>query len=291
MLLLLGLKIMSKAKFKTNKQIIFPKLLIKYKNQSNDDVQMQLNQEDFADFFAHNCHAACVMLLEHNPNFTNQFAKLILCRGFHEDCTSQHSWIAAFIEEQETYDIYDTNNPNMVIIDPTIWSYQNQTEYELGLYSELLENEGYDLGFNYLTTDSFNQYRHLLHPQIQIIQALHNHEDMSKYHPHGNKSLDYDDYTNTHEPLFQIHYVLNDEIVCPIGNLRYLLDSNYLYLKITSQQSNDVVDLDKVIGYFIDDKMDLTHESIPVVRYNITHYLSKHFPAFLPLDYKTMFVM
>lgn len=290
MLLLLGLKIMSKAKVKTNKQIIFPKLLIKYKNQSNDDVQIQLNQEDFADFFAHNCHTACSVLLEHNPNFTNQFAKLILCRGFHEDCTSQHSWIAAFIEEQETYDIYDTNNPNMVIIDPTIWSYQDQTEYELELYSELLENEGYDLGFNYLTTDSFNQYRHLLHPQIQIIQSLHNHEDMLKYHSHGNKSLDYDDYKNTHEPLFRIHCVL-DEIVCPIGNLRYLLDSNYLYLKVTSQQSNDVVDLDKVIGCFIDDKMDLTKESIPLVRYNITHYLSKHFPAFLPLDYKTMFVM
>ena len=236
MLLLLGLKIMSKAK--TNKQIIFPKLLIKYENQSNDDVQMQLNQEDFADFFAHNCHAACVMLLEHNPNFTNQFAKLILCRGFHEDCTSQHSWIAAFIEEQETYDIYDANNPNMVIIDPTIWSYQDQTEYELELYSELLENEGYDFVFDYLTRDSFNQYRHLLHPRIQIIQSLHNHEDMLKYHPHGNKSLDYDDYKNTHEPLFRIHCVL-DEIVCPIGNLRYLLDSNYLYLKVTSQQSND----------------------------------------------------
>lgn len=36
---------------KADKKIVFPKLLIKHKNQSNDDVQMQLNQEDFADFF------------------------------------------------------------------------------------------------------------------------------------------------------------------------------------------------------------------------------------------------
>ena len=272
---------------KANKEIIFPKLLIKL----NTGQTMQLNQEDFADFFAHHCHAACVMLLEHNPKFTNQFAKLILCRGFHEDCMSQHSWIAAFIEEQKTYDIYDADNPNMVIIDPTIWSYQNQTQHDLEIYAELLENEGCDLGLDYLTTNSFNQYRHLLNPRIQIIQSLHNHEDMIKYHPHGNKVLDYDNYKNTHEAMFRIHCIPNGEIVCPIGKLRYLLDSNYLYLKVQSQQSNNVVDLDKAIGCFIDDKMGLTKESIPVVRYNITHYLSKHFPAFLPLDYKTMFVM
>ena len=267
-----------------SEKITFPKLFIKFENTLQT---MQLNQEDFADFFAHHCHAACVMLLEHNPNFTNQFAKLILCRGFHDDCTSQHSWIVGFIEEQKTYDIYDADNPNMVIIDPTIWSYQNQTEYELELYSELLENEGFDLGLDYLTTASFNQYRHLLNPRIQIIQSLHNHEDMIKYHPHGNKSLDYDDYKNDN-PLFQIYCMLDNEM-CAIGNLRYLLDSNYLYLKVTSQQSN--VDLDKIIRCFLNGELDLTKESIPLVRYNITHYLSKHFPAFLPLDYKTMFVM
>ena len=123
-------------------------------------------------FFAHHCHAACVTLLRHNPNFTNQFAKLILCRGFHDDAPmSQHSWIVAFIEEQKNYDIYDSyaHNPNMVIIDPTIWSYQNQTAHDLEIYAELLENEGFDLGLDYLTTDSFNQYRHLLNPRIQII--------------------------------------------------------------------------------------------------------------------------
>lgn len=272
---------------KADKKIVFPKLLIKDKIQSND-VQMQLNQEDFADFFAHNCHSACVMLLKHNPNFTNQFAKLILCRGFHDDCTSQHSWIAAFIEEQPTYDIHDDTNPNMVIIDPTIWSYQRQTEYELELYEELLENDGYDFELWSLTTDFFNQYRHLLNPRIQIIQ--HNHEDRFKYRPHGNKTLDYNDYKNDN-PLFQIYCVLNGGMVCPIGNLRYLLDSNYLYLKLQSQQSNDVVDLDKIIRCFLNGELDLTKEAIPVVRYNIANYLSKHFPAFLPLDYKTMFVM
>lgn len=274
---------------KSDKKITFPKLFIKFENTLQT---MQLNQEDFADFFAHNCHAACLVLLEHNPasHFTNQFAKLILCRGFHDDCTSQHSWIVAFIEEQKTYDIYDTANPNMVIIDPTIWSYQNQTQHDLEIYAELLENEGFDLGLDYLTTASFNQYRHLLNPRIQIIQSLHNHEDMIKYHPHGNKSLDYDDYKKDN-PLFQIHCVLTGGIVCPIGNLRYLLDSNYLYLKVTTQQSNNVVDLDSIIRCFIGDEMDLTKETIPVVRYNIANYLSKHFPAFLPLDYKTMFVM
>lgn len=261
----------------------FPTLFIKSEIQN-----IQLDQHDFADFFAHHCHAGCVTLLKHNPNFTNQFAKLILCRGFHDDCISQHSWIVAFIEEQKTYDIYDTNNPNMVIIDPTIWSYQNQTPHDLEIYAELLENEGCDLGLDYLTTNSFNQYRHLLNPRIQIIQ--HNHEDIAKYHPHGNKDLDYDDYKNDH-PLFKIHCVLGDGIVCPIGNLNYLLDSNYLYLKAQSQQLNDVVDLDKIIDYFIGDEMDLTKESIPVVRYNIANYLSKHFPAFLKLDYKTMFLM
>lgn len=265
-------------------QINFPTLFIKSEIQN-----IQLDQQDFADFFAHHCHAGCVTLLNHNPNFTTQFAKLILCRGFHDDVSiSQHSWIVAFIEEQKTYDIYDNNNPNMVIIDPTIWSYQHQTQHELEIYAELLENEGFDLGLDYLTTDSFNQYRHLLNPRIQIIQ--HNHEDIAKYHPHGNKDLDYDDYKNDH-PLFKIHCVLGDGIVYPIGNLNYLLDSNYLYLKAQSQQLNDVVDLDKVIGCFIDDKMDLTKESIPVVRYNIANYLSKHFPAFLKLDYKTMFVI
>ena len=111
---------------------------------------------------------------------------------------------------------------------------------------------------------------------------------MVKYHPHGNKVLDYDDYKNDN-PLFQIHCVLNSRIVCPIGNLRYLLDSNYLYLKAQSQQLNE--DLDKIIGYFLNGELDFTHESIPVVRYNIVNYLSKHFPAFLKLDYKTMFVM
>ena len=271
---------------KADKKIVFPKLLIKDKIQSND-VQMQLDQEDFADFFAHNCHSACVMLLKHNPNFTNQFAKLILCRGFHDDCTSQHSWIVAFIEEQKTYDIYDTANPNMVIIDPTIWSYQKQTQHDLEIYAELLKNEGCDMGLDYLTTNSFNQYRHLLNPRIQV---LHNHEDMAKYNPHGNKVFDYDDYKNDN-PLFQIHCVLNGGKVCPIGNLRYLLDSNYLYLKLQSQQSNDVVDLDKIIRCFLNGELDLTKEAIPVVRYNIANYLSKHFPAFLPLDYKTMFVM
>lgn len=230
------------------------------------------------------------MLLEHNPNFTNQFAKLILCRGFHDDCTSQHSWIVGFIEEQKTYDIYDATNPNMVIIDPTIWSYQNQTQHDLEIYAELLENEGCDLGLDYLTTASFNQYRHLLNPRIQIIQSLHNHEDMIKYHPHGNKVFDYDDYKNDN-PLFKIHCVLNGGIVCSIGNLRYLLDSNYLYVKLQSKQSNNVVDLDRIIRCFLNGEFDLTKESIPLVRYNITHYLSKHFPAFLPLDYKTMFVM
>lgn len=267
----------------SNKQITFPKLLIKFENTLQT---MQLNQEDFADFFAHNCHAACLALLEHNPNFTNQFAKLILCRGFHEDCTSQHSWIAAFIEEQPTYDIHDDTNQNMVIIDPTIWSYQGQTEYELELYEELLENEGYDFELWRLTTDSFNQYRHLLNPRIQIIQ--HNHEHRCKYRPHGNKTLDYDDYKNDN-PLFQIHCVLDSEIVCPIGNLRYLLDSNYLYLKVTSQQSNE--DLDKIIRYFLNGTFDLTKETIPLVRNNIVNYLSKNFPAFLPIDYTTMFVM
>ena len=253
-------------------QFHFPTLFIKSEIQN-----IQLDQQDFADFFAHHCHAGCVTLLKYNPNFTNQFAKLILCRGFHDDCISQHSWIVAFIEEQKTYDIYDgyANNPNMVIIDPTIWSYQNQTPHDLEIYAELLENEGCDLGLDYLTTNSFDQYRHLLNPRIQIIQR--------------NQSLDYDDYKNTHEPLFTIHCVLGDGIVCPIGNLNYLLDSNYLYLKAQSQQLNE--DLDKVIGCFIDDKMDLTKESIPVVRYNIANYLSKHFPAFLKLDYKTMFFM
>lgn len=267
-------------------QFHFPTLFIKSEIQN-----IQLDQQDFADFFAHHCHAGCITLLNHNPNFTNQFAKLILCRGFHDDCISQHSWIVAFIKEQETYDIYDgyANNPNMVIIDPTIWSYQHQTQHELEIYAELLENEGIDLGLDYLTTDSFNQYRHLLNPRIQIIQ--HNHEDIAKYHPHGNKDLDYDDYKNTYEPLFKIHCVLGDGIVCPIGNLNYLLDSNYLYLKAQLQQSNDVVDLDQIIDYFINDEMTLTKESIPVVRYNITNYLSKHFPAFLKLDYKTMFLM
>ena len=92
-------------------QIHFPTLFIKSEIQN-----IQLDQQDFADFFAHNCHAACVTLLKHNPNFTTQFAKLILCRGFHDDVSiSQHSWIVAFIEEQKTYDIYDNNNPNMVI--------------------------------------------------------------------------------------------------------------------------------------------------------------------------------
>lgn len=264
-------------------QLHFPTLFIKSEIQN-----IQLDQQDFADFFAHHCHAGCVTLLKHNPNFTNQFAKLILCRGFHDDCISQHSWIVAFIKEQETYDIYDgyANNPNMVIIDPTIWSYQHQTQHELEIYAELLENEGVDLGLDYLTTDSFNQYRHLLNPRIQIIQ--HNHEDIAKYHPHGNKALDYDDYKNDH-PLFKIHCVLGDGIVCPIGSLNYLLDSNYLYLKAESQQSNK--DLDQIIDYFIGDEMDLTKESIPVVRYNIANYLSKHFPAFLKLDYKTMFLM
>ena len=267
----------------SNKQIAFPKLFIKFENTLQT---MQLNQEDFADFFAHNCHAACLVLLEHNPNLTNQFSKLILCRGFHEDCTSQHSWIAAFIEEQPTYDIHDDTNPNMVIIDPTIWSYQCQTEYELELYEEILENDGYDFELWRLTTDSFNQYRHLLNPRIQIIQ--HNHEDRCKYRPHGNKTLDYDDYKNDN-PLFQIHCVLDSEIVCPIGNLRYLLDSNYLYLKVTSQKSNE--DLDKIIGYFLNGTLDLNKETIPLVRYNMVNYLSKNFPAFLPIDYTTMFVM
>lgn len=263
-------------------QIHFPTLFIK-----SEIHNIQLDQQDFADFFAHHCHAGCVTLLKYNPNFTNQFAKLILCRGFHDDIPmSQHSWIVAFIEEQKTYDIYDVTNPNMVIIDPTIWSYQHQTQHELEIYAELLENEGYDLGLDYLTTNFFNQYRHLLNPRIQIIQ--HNHEDMVKYHPHGNKVLDYDDYKNDN-PLFQIHCVLNSRIFCPIGNLRYLLDSNYLYLKAQSQQLNE--DLDKIIGYFLNGELDFTHESIPVVRYNIVNYLSKHFPAFLKLDYKTMFVM
>lgn len=261
-------------------QFHFPTLFIKSEIQN-----IQLDQHDFADFFAHHCHAGCVMLLKYNPNFTNQFAKLILCRGFHDDCISQHSWIVAFIEEQETYDIYDTTNPNTVIIDPTIWSYQHQTQHELEIYAELLENEGIDLGLDYLTTDSFNQYRHLLNPRIQIIQ--HNHEDIAKYHPHGNKDLDYDDYKNDH-PLFKIHCVLGDGIVCPIGNLNYLLDSNYLYLKAQSQQSNQ--HLDQIIDFFLSGELDsvLTKESIPVVRYSIVNYLAKNFPAFLKLDYKTM---
>ena len=52
----------------------FPTLFIKSEIQN-----IQLDQQDFADFFAHHCHAGCVTLLKHNPNFTNQFAKLILC--------------------------------------------------------------------------------------------------------------------------------------------------------------------------------------------------------------------
>lgn len=265
-------------------QIHFPTLFIKSEIQN-----IQLDQQDFADFFAHHCHAGCITLLKHNPNFTNQFAKLILCRGFHDDCISQHSWIVAFIEEQKTYDIYDVTNTNMVIIDPTIWSYQHQTQHELEIYAELLENEGVDLGLDYLTTDSFNQYRHLLNPRIQIIQ--HNHEDIAKYHPHGNKVLDYDDYKNTYEAMFRIHCVLDARIVCPIGDLKYLLDSNYLYLKVKSQQSNQ--HLDQIIDFFLSGELDsvLTKESIPVVRYNIVNYLAKNFPAFLKLDYKTMFVM
>lgn len=266
-------------------QIHFPTLFIKSEIQN-----IQLDQQDFADFFAHHCHAACVTLLKHNPNFTTQFAKLILCRGFHDDVSiSQHSWIVAFIEEQKTYDIYDNNNPNMVIIDPTIWSYQHQTQHELEIYAELLENEGVDLGLDYLTTNSFHQYRHLLNPRIQIIQ--HNHEDIAKYHPHGNKILDYDDYKNTYEAMFRIHCVLDARIVCPIGDLKYLLDSNYLYLKVKSQQSNQ--HLDQIIDFFLSGELDsvLTKESIPVVRYNIVNYLAKNFPAFLKLDYKTMFVM
>ena len=56
---------MSKAKVKTNKQIIFPKLLIKFENTLQT---MELNQEDFADFFAHNCHTACFRFSSENES-------------------------------------------------------------------------------------------------------------------------------------------------------------------------------------------------------------------------------
>ena len=42
-------------------QIHFPTLFIKSEIQN-----IQLDQQDFADFFAHHCHAGCVTLLKHN---------------------------------------------------------------------------------------------------------------------------------------------------------------------------------------------------------------------------------
>ena len=94
-------------------------------NVSLGNSQRTVNSFDFADIFAHECHAACCTLLN-NPDFFSVLglSNPKICRGFHNEIGSQHSWIVAWKKSdsvKEDNDVYDYDNQYIVIIDPTLW--------------------------------------------------------------------------------------------------------------------------------------------------------------------------
>lgn len=276
-------------------------------NVSIGNTQRTVNSYDFADMFAHECHAACCALLN-NPQFftTLGLSNPKICRGFHDEIGSQHSWIVAWKQSDSVNDndIYDYDNQDIVIIDPTLWSYQNQSTFDLERYQEVLEHDGYEFPFD-ISLGDFRTYRHLLTAAIQIFDTTEI-EEICKYHPHGNRNLDWYSYQQEKDFLFQQYAVLDNNLIAPVplGSLRYLLDSDYLYK--FSSLSNDSVgvgvavanpvdnmlpysSLDLIIEYF----KSLAHpqvNNVVVLRREIAKCIDNHCPALLPIDYKMMFM-
>ena len=171
----------------------------------------------------------------------------------------------------------------------------------------MLEHDCYEFPFD-ISLGDFRTYRHLLTAAIQIFDTTEI-EEIRKYHPHGNRNLDWYSYQQEKDFLFKQYIVLDNNLIVPIGSLRYLLDSDYLY-KIGSL-SNDSVgvgvavanpadnmlpysSLDLIIEYFkslAQAKAKPQHKhSVVVLRREIAKCIDKHCPALLPIDYKMMFM-
>lgn len=272
-------------------------------NVSIGNTQRTVNSYDFADMFAHECHAACCALLN-NPQFftTLGLSNPKICRGFHDEIGSQHSWIVAWKQSDSVNDndIYDYDNQDIVIIDPTLWSYQNQSTFDLERYQEVLEHDGYEFPFD-ISLGDFRTYRHLLTAAIQIFDTTEI-EEICKYHPHGNRNLDWYSYQQEKDFLFKQYVVLDNNLIVTIGSLRYLLDSDYLY-KIGSLSNDNVgvgvanpadnmlpySSLDLIIEYF--KSLAQPHaNNVVVLRREIAKCIDNHCPALLQIDYKMMFM-